>query len=347
MTCVGESMEKKQYAALALGEILLRLSTPNNERIVRGDTFQKCAGGAELNVVSGISALGLRTGIMSKVPQNDLGVFVRNHIRFCGVSDDYLLYDQARDSRLGIYYYENGAYPRKTSVVYDRGHSTITTLTVKEIPEEVYSSAKLFHTSGITLALSSQLRETAVEVIKKFKEKGTLISFDVNYRANLWSEEEARETIKTILPYVDILFVSEETSRRMFAKKGELKDIMKSYTTEYGVKIVATTERTIVSPKKHHFNSIIYNAKEDCYYQEKPYENIEVVDRIGSGDAYVSGVLYGLLQYDSCQKALQFGNVVSSLKNTIPGDVLSTNINEVTRIMEEHSGLKEVSELNR
>lgn len=347
MTCVGESMEKKQYAALALGEILLRLSTPNNERIVRGDTFQKCAGGAELNVVSGISALGLRTGIMSKVPQNDLGVFVRNHIRFCGVSDDYLLYDQARDSRLGIYYYENGAYPRKTSVVYDRGHSTITTLTVKEIPEEVYSSAKLFHTSGITLALSSQLRETAVEVIKKFKEKGTLISFDVNYRANLWSEEEARETIKTILPYVDILFVSEETSRRMFAKKGELKDIMKSYTTEYGVKIVATTERTIVSPKKHHFNSSIYNAKEDCYYQEKPYENIEVVDRIGSGDAYVSGVLYGLLQYDSCEKALQFGNVVSSLKNTIPGDVLSTNINEVTRIMEEHSGLKEVSELNR
>ena len=180
MTCVGESMEKKQYAALALGEILLRLSTPNNERIVRGDTFQKCAGGAELNVVSGISALGLRTGIMSKVPQNDLGVFVRNHIRFCGVSDDYLLYDQARDSRLGIYYYENGAYPRKTSVVYDRGHSTITTLTVKEIPEEVYSKEKEFHRSGKTRALSSQRRETDEEVIKKLKEKGTMKAFEVN-----------------------------------------------------------------------------------------------------------------------------------------------------------------------
>lgn len=340
-------MENKEYAALALGEILLRLSTPNNDRIVRGDTFQKCAGGAELNVVSGISALGLRTGIISKVPQNDIGVYVRNHIRFCGVSDDYLLYDKAKDSRLGIYYYENGAYPRKTSVVYDRSHSSITTLSLDEIPEEVYRSTKLFHTSGITLALSKQLRETAVEVIKRFREQGTLISFDVNYRANLWSEEEARETIKTILPYVDILFVSEETSRRMFAKKGDLKDIMKSYAEEYGVKIVATTERTIISPKKHHFNSIIYNAVEERYYQEKPYENIEVVDRIGSGDAYVSGVLYGLLQYDSCEKALQFGNVVSSLKNTIPGDVLSTNINEVTRIMEEHSGLKEVSELNR
>ncbi|WP_310602935.1 sugar kinase [Anaerosporobacter sp.] len=340
-------MGKKEYAALALGEILLRLSTPNNERIVRGDTFQKCAGGAELNVVSGIAALGLRTGIISKVPQNDLGVFVRNHIRFCGVSDDYLVYDKSKNSRLGIYYYENGAYPRKTSVVYDRAYSAINSLTVDDISEDVYSSTRLFHTSGISLALSKELRENVVEIIKKFKENGTKISFDVNFRANLWTEEEARETIETILPYVDILFASEETSRKMFKKTGDLKDVMKSYTTEYGVEIVATTERTIISPKKHHFNSIIYNAKEDCYYQEKPYENIEVVDRIGSGDAYVSGVLYGLLQYDSCEKALQFGNVVSALKNTIPGDVLSTNLNEVTRIMEEHSGQRAASELNR
>lgn len=340
-------MEKREYAALALGEILLRLSTSHNERIICGDSFKKCTGGAELNVVSGISALGLRTGIISKVPQNDIGVYVRNHVRFCGVSDDFLIYDQAKNSRLGIYYYENGAYPRKTSVVYDRCNTSITTLTADDVPDEVYKSTRLFHTSGITLALSKGLRETAIEMIKRFKENGTLISFDVNYRANLWSEDEARETIKTILPYVDILFASEETSRRMFAKTGELKDIMKSYTTEYSVKIVATTERTIVSPNKHHFTSKIYNAVEDKFYQEKPYENIEVVDRIGSGDAYVSGVLYGLLKYDDCERALKIGNVVSSLKNTIPGDVLSTNLNEVTRIMEEHDGLKEVSELNR
>lgn len=339
--------ERKEYDALALGEILLRLSTPQNERITRGETFQKCTGGAELNVVSGISAMGLRTGILSKIPHNDLGIYARNHVRFCGVSDDYLIYDESREARLGIYFYENGAYPRKTSVVYDRKNSSVTTLSLDEVPESVYSSARLFHTSGITLALSKELQNTTIQMIQKFKEAGAMISFDVNYRANLWSEEEARETIEKILPFVDILFISEETSRKMFKRTGELKDIMKDYTKQYPIKVVATTERKVISPKKHTFNSTIYSADSDIFYQEKPYENIEVVDRIGSGDAYVSGVLYGILKYNDCAKALSYGNVVSAIKNTIPGDVLSTNMKEIQNIMEEHAGTKEASELNR
>ena len=112
---------KKDFDLLSLGEILLRLSPPNNERIVRGETFQKQVGGAELNVVSGVSLLGLRTGIISKLPANPLGTYAKNRVRFCGVSDDYLVYDHDQDARLGIYYYEDGAYPRKPSVVYDRG----------------------------------------------------------------------------------------------------------------------------------------------------------------------------------------------------------------------------------
>lgn len=105
---------KKEFDLLALGELLLRLSPPNNERIVRGETLQKQAGGAELNVVSGVSLLGLRTGIISKLPANDIGTYIKNRVRFCGVSDDYLVYDSEKDARLGVYYYENGAYPRKT-----------------------------------------------------------------------------------------------------------------------------------------------------------------------------------------------------------------------------------------
>ena len=115
---------KKDFDLLSLGEILLRLSPPNNERIVRGETFQKQVGGAELNVVSGVSLLGLRTGIISKLPDNALGTYAKNRVRFCGVSDDYLVYDEDPDARLGIYYYENGAYPRKPSVVYDRRHAS-------------------------------------------------------------------------------------------------------------------------------------------------------------------------------------------------------------------------------
>ena len=104
---------KKEFDLLSLGEILLRLSPPNNERIVRGDTFEKQVGGAELNVVSGVSLLGLRTGIISKIPSSNIGIFAKNKVRFIGVSDDFLSYDDSKDARLGIYYYENGAYPRK------------------------------------------------------------------------------------------------------------------------------------------------------------------------------------------------------------------------------------------
>lgn len=339
--------ENREFDALALGEILLRLSAHPNERIVRGDIFEKCAGGAELNVVSGISMMGLRTGIISKVPKNDIGTYIKNHIRFCGVSDDCLIYDDSKDARLGIYFYENGAYPRKTSVVYDRRHSSINTITMDDIPEETFSSTKLFHTCGITLALSQQTRDVTIECIKRFKENGTLISFDVNYRANLWDEATAKQYIEEILPYVDILFVSEETSRRTFGKTGTVKEIMKSYTKDYNVSIVATTERTVISPKKHTFTSTIYNAIEDKYYEEAPYEKIEVVDRIGSGDAYVSGVLYGLLAYDDCQKALEIGNAASAIKNTIPGDLPSTDLNEIQKIISSHKSTGPQSEMNR
>ena len=300
--------ENKEFDALAFGEILLRLSAPVNDRIVSSNVFEKRAGGAELNVVSGISLLGLRTGIISKLPKNELGTYIKNNIRFCGVSDDWLLYDEGPEARLGIYFYEYGVYPRKPTVVYDRRNASINTINPDDISEEIYHSTRLFHTSGISLALSEKTRRTATKMIKKFKAAGAIISFDVNFRANLWTEAEAKMYIENILPYVDILFISEETCRRTFGKTGELTDILKEFAKEYNIKILASTERKIISPKKHTFGSTIYNGEEDKIYKEEPYENIEVVDRIGSGDAYVSGVLYGLLAYDDCQKALEYGN---------------------------------------
>ena len=187
----------------------------------------------------------------------------------------------------------------------------------------------------------------AIELIKKFKAGGAAISFDINYRANLWSEDEARETIQTVLPYVDILFISEETSRRMFRKTGDLRDIMKSYCAEYGVRIVATTQRTVISPKIHTFGSILYSREADAFYTEPPYENIDVVDRLGSGDAYVAGVLFGLLQYNDPRKALEFGNATSSVKNTIPGDLPSSDFKEIASIIASHKSTGPQSELNR
>ncbi len=339
--------EKKEFDALAFGEVLLRLSSPINERMATGAVFEKRAGGAELNVVSGISLLGLHTGIISKLPKNELSTYVKNNIRFCGVSDEWLIYDETPEARLGIYYYEHGVYPRKPTVVYDRKRASINSINIDDIPESVYHSARLFHTSGISLALSEQTRSAAEELIKRFKAAGAAISFDVNFRANLWSEEEAKTYIERILPYVDILFISEETSRRTFGKTGELTDILKAFAKEYDISVLASTERKIISPKKHTFGSTIYNAKEDRIYKEAPYENIEVVDRIGSGDAYVSGVLYGLLACRDCQKALEYGNAASAVKNTVLGDLPSSDRTEIDRIIAAHHSTGFQSEMNR
>lgn len=341
------SNEKKDFDALAFGEILLRLSSPVNERISTGAVFEKRAGGAELNVVSGISLMGLRTGIISKLPKNELGMYLKNNIRFCGVSDDWLIYDESKEARLGIYYYEHGVYPRKPTVVYDRKNASVNTIKPDDVPEDIYSSTRLFHTSGISLALSEQTRKTSENMIKKFKAAGALISFDVNFRANLWSEEEAKIKIESILPYVDILFVSEETARRTFGKEGSLPDILKEFAREYDIEVLASTERKILSPKKHTFGSTIYCKSDDTFYKEAPYENIEVVDRIGSGDAYVSGVLYGLLEYGDCQKALEYGNAASAVKNTILGDLPSTDKKEIDRIIDGHKNTGYQSEMNR
>ncbi len=340
-------MPKNKFDIITLGEIMLRLSPPRYCRISDSEIFEKRAGGSELNVAAGAALLGLKTGIISMLPQNDIATFIRNKIRFNGVEDYFLQYDLSDDARVGTYIYEMGAAPRKPTIVYDRKNASINNIKIENIPEYIYSDTRIFHTSGISLALSKGLTETVIEIIKRFKEGGAKISFDINYRANLWGEDEARETIKRVLPMIDILFVSEESSRRMFQKSGTLEQIQKSYCEEYGVSIVATTKRTVVSPKIHHFNSVIFDSKTDTYYTEKPYENIDVVDRLGSGDAYVSGALFGLLQYDDPQKAVSFGNATSSLKNTIPGDLPSSDFKEVSRIIHEHTATGPVSEMNR
>lgn len=339
---------KKDFDLLSLGELMLRLSPPANERITRGDTFGKQVGGAEMNAIAGSAMLGLRCGIISKLPANDLGTYIKNRVRECGVSDDYLVYDGDKDARLGVYYYESGAYPRKPRIVYDRKNTSVNKIDVSDYPDTLYASARCFHTSGITLALSPQCRKTAIEMMKHFKEQGALISFDVNFRGNLWSGDEARECINTILPYVDIFFCSEDTARLTFLKEGDAKSIMKSFTEEYPISIVASTQRIVHSPKRHTFGSIIYSAKEDKYYEEAPYADIEVVDRIGSGDAYISGVLYGLLAHGGdYQRALQYGNATSALKNTIPGDLLSTDLKEIEGIIKEHQSTGRVAEMDR
>ncbi len=337
--------KNKEFDLIGLGEVMLRLSPPNNEKISQGETFDKNAGGSELNVASGAAQLGLRSAIVTKIPENKIGHFIRNKIRYGNVSDDYIVYDTAQNARLGIYYYETGAYPRKSSVIYDRAASSMTTLRIEEINPDIYQKAGIFHVSSISLALDSHLCDTVIQMIKRFRENGTAISFDVNYRAALWDEETARKMVESILPYVDILFVSEETSRRMLQRTGSLEDIMQGYCKDYGCKIVATTMRQVVSPKIHNFTSkLYYDGK---FYEEKPYEGIEVVDRVGSGDAYLAGVLFGLTRYSDPQRAVELGNAMSAIKNTISGDMPACSPSEVEGIVRSHHATGHQDEMNR
>ena len=339
---------KRDFSVLGIGEVMLRLSPVGNERISFCETFEKKAGGSELNVVSGISMLGKRTGMITKLPHNEIGKFARRQVRYCGSSDDYIIYDESPEMRLGIYYYESGAYPRVSVVSYDRKNSSFTSFKKEELPDSVYTSASVFHTSGITLALSESVRDNVIEMMKLFKENGTLISFDVNYRAALWDEDTARETISQILPLIDILFISEETSRRMFGMTGTLYEIHRKFGEKYpNLEIIASTKRLVTSPKKHTFSSLVYDCKENRHFEEEPYRDIDVVDRIGSGDAYVAGALYALLEFADIQKMAEYGDAMAALKNTVIGDTTECDIIDIERIIKNHTSQGPKSEMVR
>ena len=203
-------------------------------------------------------------------------------------------------------------------MVYDRKYSSVNKLSLEDFPEEMYENTRCFHTSGITLGLGGPVRENAIEMMKKFKEKGALI------------------------------FCSESTANLTFGKTGDIKEILKSFSDEYDIAVVAATQRIVHSPKSHTFGSVIYEKKTDSYYEEKPYEKIEVVDRIGSGDAYISGFLYGLLKANgNCQAALEYGNAASAMKNTVSGDMLWTDPQEIQQTIEMHHNIEQGFEMKR
>lgn len=341
------NFQNRKYGVISLGEIMLRLSSPVNEVIFQGNTFEKQIGGSELNVIAGLESLGIRGAIISKIPDNELGRFVKKMVRAYGISDDFLIYDNSIERRLGIYYYEYGAFPRKPSVIYDRKHSSFSSLNINEIDKNIFSSSEIFHISGITLGLTKNLTDISIELIKKFKENNTLISFDINFRSTLWSEKDARIIIEKILPYVDILFISEESLRKMFGKVGTLEEIIINFSKQYNISIIASTKRSVISPKKHNFTSVIYSSRQNDFFREEPYLDIDVIDRIGSGDAYLSGVLFGILKYCDLEKAVKFGNAMSVLKNTVLGDLSCVSFDLVYKTIIEHNSKGEISELNR
>ena len=171
----------------------MRLSPINNELLSQGNLLTKQIGGAEFNVASSVSILGEKTVMLTTLPNNELGKFARKSMLLNGVSDDFIIYDDSKYKRMPIYYYEYGSSPRKPNVTYDRLNSSFQRMTIDDVNSDIYKSTKIFHISGISLGLCESSKKLSKDLIKKFKEQGTLISFDVNFRINLWKMKKMQE----------------------------------------------------------------------------------------------------------------------------------------------------------
>jgi len=313
------------YDLISFGEAMLRLSPPDFRRLEQTTSFDAQIGGGELNVAVGVARLGLKSAWISKLPENSLGMMVRNKTREQGVDTSYIVW--TKEGRVGIYFMEFGASPRASKVLYDRAHSSISMVKPGEIKwKNIFKQAKIFHVSGITPALSKSAADVTFEALKEAKKAGIQVSYDLNYRAKLWSEEEANKCQTPMMPYVDILITTEEDTLRVFGiKEKTYEDVAKKLAQRFGFKIVAITLRGDISVWKNTWTAIAY--KEGKIYKDKTYE-VEIVDRVGGGDSFSAGFLYGYLSGD-VEKGLKYGNAFAALKHSIPGDLNWVTLEEV------------------
>lgn len=331
-------MSKK---VVTLGEIMLRLSTPDFKRFVQADTFDVTYGGGEANVSAALCNYGLNGTFVTKVPNNPIGQSAINHLRRYGVDTQYIV---RGGERLGIYFLETGASMRASQVVYDRAGASIADVDVKEFDfDKILDGAVWFHTTGITPALSDKAAALTEAALKAARAKGITTSIDLNYRKKLWSKEKAREVMTKLCQYVDVCIGNEEdadTTLGFKAKdtdvtKGELnldgfKDVFKQMKDKFGFKFIASSLRESHSASDNGWSALVYDGKE--FYHTKQY-NVRIVDRVGSGDSFASGLIYGLVTGMPMNEAAEFGVAASALKHTIPGDLNHATLTEVKELM--------------
>ncbi|PRY54254.1 2-dehydro-3-deoxygluconokinase [Arcticibacter pallidicorallinus] len=331
-------MSKK---VVTLGEIMMRLSTPGFERFVQSDSFDVTYGGGEANVAVAVSNYGLNGVFVSKVPDNALGQAAINHIRRYGVDTQHI----ARGGkRLGIYFLETGASARASQVIYDRADASIAEVDASEFDfDAIFEGADWFHTTGITPALSDKAAALTLAALKAAKAKGITTSIDLNYRKKLWSKEKAQEVMTELCKYVDVCIGNEEDAETSLGfksagtdiTKGELnldgyKDVCKQMKEKFGFKYIASTLRESHSASDNGWSALVYDGNE--FYHTKQYE-VRIVDRVGSGDSFASGFIYGLVTGLPMNEAAEFGVAASALKHTIPGDLNHATLSEVSTLM--------------
>ena len=318
---------------ITFGETMIRLAPPNYLRLEQTPLLEVNVGGAEWNVAVDLSRLGISVGWVSRLTDNPLGRMIRNKAREQGVDTSHVLW--TKGDRVGIYFVEFGATPRPSSVLYDRKISAISQIQPGEVNwEEVLRGAKWFHTSGITPALSPGAAQVTADALKTAKKAGCKVSYDLNYRARLWTEEEARKCQEPLMEYVDVLISTEEDTRKVLGISADnYREVARKLAEKFNFEVVCITLREDISVLRNRWTAIAYSAEK--IYDDKTYD-VEIVDRVGAGDSFTAGFIYGYLTGD-VEKGLKYGNAYSALKHSIPSDTNWATLQEVENLIKSAS----------
>jgi 2-dehydro-3-deoxygluconokinase len=329
---------------VTFGEIMLRLSTPGFSRFVQTQSFDVNYGGGEANVAAALSNFGLDAFFVSKIPTHEIGQSAVNQLRKIGVHTDYII---RGGNRLGIYFLETGASQRASKVIYDRSNSAVTHMKSSEVDwDAVFEGKDWFHWTGITPALGKTAQESVLDACISAKQAGLTVSCDLNFRSKLWATDEAQAVMNPLMEYVDVCIANEEDADKSLGLKAGSTNVESAHLDEegyfmlaeklkskYNFDTVAITLRESYSASKNGWSALLLDDK-DCSKptRSNQYE-IQLVDRVGGGDSFASGLIYGLISLTNTADALEFAVAASCLKQTIPGDFNLVSIDEVNKLI--------------
>jgi 2-dehydro-3-deoxygluconokinase len=347
-----KSAQAAQFDLLALGECMIRLSPPGHQRIELSPVLEIYAGGGEYNVAYALSRYGMRTSWVSRLVDNPLGQFIKNHARTSGMDVSEVVwvpYDGVgRADRIGLNFTEVGIGVRASVTMYDRGNTAIAHMKAGEVDwKRIFGTrgVRWFHTGGIFTALSDSCADVALESMKAAHDAGTIVSYDLNFRSKLWSSKKAIEVTRQLVPYIDVLIGNEEDFQKVlgFEVKGTdehlkklpiegYKNMVEKVVATYPhVRAVGTTLREVVSGLVNNWSAIMYYDGQ--FYHSRRYENLEIEDRVGGGDGFCSGFVYGLLHDMAPQECVEMGAAHGALLQSTRGDTSMVTMEEITHVM--------------
>ncbi|MDH3371797.1 MAG: sugar kinase [Gammaproteobacteria bacterium] len=328
---------------LSFGEVMLRLKSPAHERFFQSPCFEATFGGGEANVAVSLANYGLDAGFVTALPSNDIGDAAIRELRRFGVDTSHIL---RKGSRVGIYFLETGSSQRPSKVVYDRDYSSIFEAAPGDFEwDRIFDGASWFHITGITPALSQSAADLSLEACRAAKRHGVTVSCDFNYRGKLWNYgKSAREVMRELVKHVDIGIANEEDCQKSLGigadvdvAGGQLDSAnyealtVKVLETFPEMSVIAVTLRESHSADRNGWSACMRDRNE--FRLSRHYEICDIVDRVGGGDSFASGLIYGLTAYKDRQQSLEFAVAASCLKHTIHGDFNRVTVAEVEKLM--------------